>query len=503
MKQKIVLSLILVCITAAFVLISLGIDSFFLTKAVRWTEIIIVLSFFAGLFKFLGKEIYSVKRYFREFKDSFISQNTSVIKELRTNVLSSAESAKKAKLPGNDSGHIKAKRYETLSKLLNSFVIVVSATATFTLGFINPDQSRYTFENIVREQPDFLTETALVFIENDIRLSKFPSKKKLALYISAEVSTDFFPSEEMLKNADISLKNYKKLLSENKITQSVQNMPDAETIFINSNETAHVKEIKEKVKTASIGIISDMFPIAQELREWFDRSVSSLKPNELKYSLETSERNRFDDFRYSGTTVEGSGTELETWITKEKEALRTKSETLKKEMFRYNNFLTGSRISEQVSEKLSGIGSSKLPPESKKRIAAKFLETGITTSPEIKGFIRWIYRYIFDPLLSSFVALLLLNMISTVCNRFYVKSYSYCVITMAFTFTLAGLTNQYGLFARNNFAGWNGPFSPGWLMNVLAVPALRALAIGTATGLLFFIAENFYTTFFCSRRAKK
>ena len=109
MKQKIVLSLILVCITAAFVLISLGIDSFFLTKAVRWTEIIIVLSFFAGLFKFLGKEIYSVKRYFREFKDSFISQNTSVIKELRTNVLSSAESAKKAKLPGNDSGHIKAK----------------------------------------------------------------------------------------------------------------------------------------------------------------------------------------------------------------------------------------------------------------------------------------------------------------------------------------------------------------------------------------------------------
>ena len=499
MKQKIILSSILICIIAAFILISLGIDSFFLTKAVRWTEIVIVLSFFAGLFKFLGKEIFSINRSFHDFRSSFSSQKNSVIKEITTNVLSSAESAKKAKLPGADTGLIKAKRYETLSKLLNSLIIVVSATATFTLGFINPDQSRYTFENIVREQPDFLTETALVFIENDIRLSKFPSKKKLALYISSEVSTDFFPSEEMLKNADISLKNYKKLISENKITQSLPGAPDLETTFINSNETAHVKEIKEKVKSASVGIISDMFPIAQELREWFDSSVSSLKTNELENTLETSEKNRFDDFSYSGTRVEGSGKELEAWIKREKEVLKKKSGKINRDMFRYNNFLTGSLIAKTASEKLSGLGSSTLPPESKKRIAAKFLETGITTSPEIKGFIRWIYRYIFDPLLSSFVALLLLNMISTVYNRFSVKSYSYCVITMAFTFTLAGLTNQYGLFARDNLPEWNGPLSPGWLMNVLAVPTLRALAIGTATGLLFFIAENFYTTFFSGK----
>ena len=519
MKQKIVLSSILICITAAFILISMGIDSFFLTKAVRWTEIIIVLSFFAGLVKFLGKEFYSAKRSFREFRDSFASQKTSVIKELRTNVLFPGENVRKAKLPGKDSGQIRGMRYEIFNKMVNSLTIIISATATFTLGFINPNQSRYTFENIVREQPDFLTETALVFIENDIRLSKYPSKKKLALYISSEVSTDFFPTEEMLKNADISLKNYKKLISENKILPPLaDDMSEAETEFINNNDMMHVREIKEKVKSASVGIIADMFPIAQELREWFDRSVSSLTADELKYTLETGKKNRFDDFVYAGTRVEESGKVLEEWIRQEKENLRKKSGKLNRDMFRYNNFLTGGgtekenlsagsriekNIAETAAEKLAGLGSSTLPPESKKRIAAKFLKTGITTSPEIKGFIRWIYRYIFDPLLSSFVALLLLNMISTVYTRFSIKSYSYCIITIAFVATLAGLTNQYGFFAQNNLPEWNGPLSPGWLMSIIAVPALRALAIGTATGLLFFIAENFYTTFFKGSGVRK
>ena len=243
MKLKIILLSVFICIVAVFVLISLGIESVFLTKAVRWTEIVIVLSFFAGLIKFLGREISSIQSSFRELKESFSSKK---IKDVLT---SSADNAKKTKLPGVNANVLnKEARTIHLNRLLNSLIIVVSAVTTFTLGFINPNQSRYTFENIVREQPDFLTETALVFIENDVHLSKFPSKKKLALYISADVSTDFFPSEEMLKNADISLKNYKKLISENKITQSLPDAPDLETTFINSNETAHVKEIKEKVK---------------------------------------------------------------------------------------------------------------------------------------------------------------------------------------------------------------------------------------------------------------
>ena len=202
MKFKIILVSVFVCIVAVFVLISLGIESVFLTKAVRWTEIVIVLSFFAGLIKFLGREISSIQSSFRELKESFSSQkNASVIKDVLTY---SADNAKKTKLPGVNAQVLsKEARTRHLSRILNSLIIVVSAVATFTLGFINPNQSRYTFENIVREQPDFLTETALVFIENDLHLSKFPSKKKLALYISADVSTDFFPTEEMLKNADL------------------------------------------------------------------------------------------------------------------------------------------------------------------------------------------------------------------------------------------------------------------------------------------------------------
>lgn len=503
MKLKIILISVFVCIVAVFVMISLNIESVFLTKAVRWTEIVIVVSFFAGLVKFLGREFYSVRSSFRELKESFSSQKKgSVIKDVLS---SSAENAKKTKLPGTN-GPLLSKEEKSfhLSKLANSLVIIISAFATFTLGFINPNQSRYTFENIVREQPDFLTETALVFIENDIHLSKFPSKKKLALYISADVSTDFFPTEEMLKSADISLKNYQRLLAENKIIQPFSDDTEQGITFINPNEMKRVKEIKEKVKSASVEIISDIFPIAQELKEWFDSSIASLKQHELNFGLEAGEKDRFEDFKYSGIRIDGSGTELESWITKEKERLRQKSgDKLKNDMFRYNNFLTNSRITVMASEKLANIGSSPIPPESKKRIAAKFLETGITVSPEIKGFIRWIYRYIFDPLLSSFVALLLLNMISTIYSRFSLRNYSYCIITIAFALTLIGLTNQYGLFAQNNLSDWSGPLSPGWLMNVLAVPVFKALAIGTASGLLFFTAENFYTTFFSGSGDKK
>ncbi|MBQ4437667.1 hypothetical protein II898_02200 [bacterium] len=502
MKLKIILISVFVCIVAVFVMISLGIESAFLTKAVRWTEIVIVLSFFAGLVKFLAKEASSIKYSLRELRESFSSKKTSSV--LKDVLSSSAENAKKTKLPGTGTqAQSREEKSRLISKLLNSLIILVSAVATFTLGFINPNQSRYTFENIVREQPDFLTETALVFIENDLYLSKFPSKKKLALYISADVSTDFFPSEEMLKSADITLKNYQRLLSENKISSPYADSSDDGITFINPNNMKRVKEIKEKVKSASIAIISDMFPISQELKEWFDTSIASLKQNELTFGLEAGEKNRFEDFKYGGIKIDGSGTELETWITKEKELLRTKSEKLNKEMFRYNNFLTKSRISEMAAEKLSVTGSSKLPTESKKRIAAKFLETGITTSPEIKGFIRWIYRYIFDPLLSSFLALLLLNMLSTVYSRFSVRSYSYCVITIAFIMTLTGLTDQYWLFSQDLISDWNGPMSPGWIMNILAVPVFKALAIGTASGLLFFTAENFYTTFFAGSGDKK
>ena len=166
MKLKIILISVFVCIVAVFVMISLGIESAFLTKAVRWTEIVIVLSFFAGLVKFLAKEASSIKYSFRELRESFSSKKTSSV--LKDVLSSSAENAKKTKLPGTGTqAQSREEKSRLISKLLNSLIILVSAVATFTLGFINPNQSRYTFENIVREQPDFLTETALVFIENE------------------------------------------------------------------------------------------------------------------------------------------------------------------------------------------------------------------------------------------------------------------------------------------------------------------------------------------------
>lgn len=501
MKTKIFSAFVLICIITVFVMISYGFESAFLTKTVRWAEIVIVLSFFAGFLKFLGREISSVQISFKNLKESFSEKKTaSLIKYITADVLLH-EAGKKNKLPNmQNATQVIGKRSENFSRLLNSLVIVVSALVTFILGFVNPNQGRYTFENIVREQPDFLAQTALLFIESDVNLSKFPSPKKLALYISADVSTDFFPSEEMLKKAGISLENYQKLLSENKIMKNPELHNDVGTTFINQNEMKFVKEVREKVKEASIGIISDMFPVARELKEWFDGSVSSLKRDELESDSEI----KIKDFVFSDIPVEGSGAELESWLAGEKKLLFYEiNMNLTKDMFRYNNFLTNSRISEMVSEKFSHLGSSTLPLESKKRIAAKFLETGITTSPEIKGFIRWIYRYILDPLLSSFVALLLLSMISTVYTRFSIKNYSYRIITIAFVLTLTGLTNQYAVFAQNYLPDWHGPLAPGWIMADLAVPVFKAMAIGTASGILFFVSESFYSAFFAGTGRKK
>lgn len=501
MKNKIFSAFFLVCIIAVFIIISYGFENIFLTKTVRWAEIVIVLSFFAGFVKFIGREFSSIMTSFRNLKESFSTKKTStLIKDITADVLLH-EGGRKNKLPNiQNVAQTGENRSENISKLLNSLVIVVSALTTFILGFVNPNQSRYTFENIVREQPDFLAQTALLFIESDINLSKFPSPKKLALYMSADVSTDFFPTEEMLKKAGISLENYQKLLSENKIMKNPELRNDVGTTFINQNEMKLVKEVKEKVKEASIEIISDMFPVARELKEWFDSSLSSLKTEEIESDSELN----LKDFVFSDTVVEGSGAELESWIIGEKENLTTEIDVeLTKDMFRYNSFLAKSSISEMVSEKFSYLGSSTLPPESKKRIAAKFLETGITSSPEIKGIIRWIYRYILDPLLSSFIALLLLNMISTVYTKFSMKNYSYRIITVAFVLTLTGLTNQYALLAQKYFPGWHGPLAPGWIMADLAVPVFKALAIGTAAGILFFIAEIFYSAFLAGIGRKK
>ena len=502
MKNKIFSAFILVCIVAVFIVISYGFENVFLTKTVRWAEIVIVLSFFAGFVKFIGREFSSIVISFKNLKESFSEKKTaSLIKDITADVLLH-ETGKKYKLPNMQNvAQSSGKRSENISKLLNSFVIIASAAATFILGFINPNQGRYTFDNIVREQPDFLAQTALLFIESDQNLSKFPSPKKLALYVSADVSADFFPSEDMLKKAGISLENYQKLLSENKIMKNPELHNDVGTTFINPNEMKFVKEVKEKVKAASIDIISDMFPVARELKEWFDSSLSSLKRDELESDSEI----KIKDFAFSGITVEGSGEELENWLAGEKKLLFYEiNMNLTKDMFRYNSFLTNSSISEMVSEKFSYPDpSSMLPVESKKQIAAKFLETGITTSPEIKGFVRWIYRYILDPLLSSFVALLLLSMISTLYTKFSIKNYSYRIITIAFVLTLTGLTNQYAVFAQDHFPDWHGPFAPGWIMADLAVPVFKALAIGTAAGILFFVAEIFYSAFLTGTWRKK
>ncbi|HSW60528.1 MAG TPA: hypothetical protein VLJ60_06985, partial [bacterium] len=83
-----------------------------------------------------------------------------------------------------------------------SAIILISFLLTFIAGVMNINQSKYTFNNIIREEPAYLVETADIIIGDDYYLSKFPARKKLGLFLSANVSPHFFPTDEMLKAAD-------------------------------------------------------------------------------------------------------------------------------------------------------------------------------------------------------------------------------------------------------------------------------------------------------------
>ena len=88
MKNKIFLAFALICIITVFVMISYGFESVFFTKTVRWAEIVIVLSFFAGFVKFIGREFSSVLTSFKNLKESFSEKKTaSLIKDITADVL--------------------------------------------------------------------------------------------------------------------------------------------------------------------------------------------------------------------------------------------------------------------------------------------------------------------------------------------------------------------------------------------------------------------------------
>ena len=200
-----------------------------LSIVLRWGEIIIALSFAAGLLRYLGNEIGKIRK----------------------------------SIPGKWS----------------SIVILISFLITFFAGVMNVNESKYTFNNIVREHPPYLYEVSNIIIEDDSYLGRFPARKKLSLYISANVSPYFYPTDEILKDAELTREEFRKMRDDSASASDggfLLNRDDARTVDV----------FEEKIRTVSIEAISEMLPVSGELKKWFSDSFTMLLNESIRNEKE-------------------------------------------------------------------------------------------------------------------------------------------------------------------------------------------------------------------------
>lgn len=414
----------------------------------RWGEVIITLSLFAGLFKVLYKEMTKIKR-----------------------------------------GKLKE---------WNSAVILISFILTFLAGVLNFNESKYTFNNIVRERPSYLIEISDIIIGDDYYLSKFPARKKLGLYLSANVTSNFYPTSEMLRDAGVTNDEF------NDLRFGRTPFSKGDKLFFNPDDIKLISDLEEKTRNVSIETISIMLPVSEKLRGWFIDSVEGLGSKAAVSDLKGYEKLFVPDLIVNNVTFEESGNMLKKWFSEQMEK-RGAIEINEEEMIlHYTDFITVSGVSQVVAEKYSVNLKHGLSKNAVADICSAFLRTGVTSSPKMKGFIRWIYRSVFDPLLSTFMTLLFFSMMLTAYRKLNFRNYSYFVISLSVCMVIIGL---FPYFSASSAAilpnGWSGPFSENWLMNTFASPVFKSLAIGTGAGFMFYAVETVYDTFSSMKKGEK
>lgn len=439
-KVRILVLIFLAFITLSFFVAAADKGRDLLTFFTKWAQIAVSFAILAGFWRFIWKEMKSIG-----FSRGFSQQK------------------------------------------INSIVIVAAALFTFLVGFFDWFQGNYTFDNIIREHSSFLVKTSEIMIDRDSYFSKFPAKKKLVLYLARQISPDFTATDEMLAEANLTRAKYIMILRDNLISKS----PDI--TFLNKDEKWLLNEIKKEVRDTDIDVISAMLPFANETKKWFDNEMAYTK--KMTYSANMN----FNDLTLNNRKIEHSGEILSAWHKE----MRDKNLPLD-----YSRFITFKKdnydiaalvsTSKEVLAALPGdTGGKRISRETLSRIAAEFMRIETTANPQIKGILRWIYRNAFDPLFSSFAALLLVSMLSIAYRLFSTQTYSYYVMAFAFCLTLLDFLPGYTSFVTNLLPdGWAGPMSADWMMNVLAVPVFRALSIGIAIGLLYFAVDHIYSNLF-------
>lgn len=393
----------------------------FSSNLFRWGEIVVVLSLLAGVFQLILRE--SVK-----------------IKKLN-------------------------------SRAFYSAVTVIAFVCTFLAGAVNYRSDKFAFSNIVREQPQYLVEAAHIVIEDDEYLKKFPAKRKLSLLMASRISSDFVPTDDMLKSSGMSPDDYRHLINPGSLKGAANIIMEA--------DRAYAEKVREKVKRTSRDTVKLMLPVIKEIRKWAYVGAAS---------------GQIADLDVNGKTFGGSGALLKEEI--EKVQPIGNSEETAGTVDIYSIICKNKKFLDMISDNYAENMGSDISENAEKLIIASFVKTGVTFSPRMKGVVRWIYRYVYEPLFSTFMAILAFFMIIAAYRHFDLRRYSTSVITVSSVLVMLGFLPQVQMFFTSYLSDqWQGPISAGWMMNCFAMPVFKAFAIGTGTGVVFMYVSRYWRSF--------
>lgn len=356
------------------------------------------------------------------------------------------------------------------SDSIYSVVTVLAFVGTFLAGIFNLSSDKFAFNNIVREHPGYLFETTRIVLEDDEYLKRYPAKNKLALFVASKISSHFVPTDEMLKNSGMNFRDYRELLN--------PSSSEKNTVIL-KDDREYAERARKKITKISRKTLEVMIPVVESVREWATVQTSMENPQDIvvdglliKGSSDILRRKLKDTQTELLNEGQPEIVDVYSILSKDEEFVRIISQT-------YVNKLGGG-VSLQAG----------------KKIIASFLSTGVTVSPRMKGSIRWIYRYVYDPLFSTFMAILVFFMVIAAYRHFDLRKYSTAVITISTVFTILGFLPQADSFFNSYFSStWKGPFSSGWLMTVFALPVFKAFAIGTGTGVVYMYIKKYAGSF--------
>jgi hypothetical protein len=353
-------------------------------------------------------------------------------------------------------------------KRLYPAIIVISFSMTVFAGFFNLFSEKFVWENSVREHPEFLSGISMAVIESDTYFKHHPAKNKLALFVSGRVFSDYTPSDTLLKKSSMKLADYRLLLAGSKDAVLYD-----KTVF-NSDDMRNIGRLVERTTTVSRSMVSILNPAMNDIKQWFTDSL-----------FHDIENNEINDLAVSGTVIKGTGDILKENIKIQLSSFGRTDASVYNSLISFNNFISSEEFVSKISETFKDQYPDYLTSYGAQIATASFMNTGYSRHIPVRGVLRWIYRNIFDPLYSTFMAVILITMLLALLRVINVRSFSYSVISVSVLFSLIGFLPFTSGFIKLLPDGWKGPLSQNWLMNVPSLSVFRAVVIGVGIGVIF------------------